>query len=49
MRAFFDIAAVIVVLAAVFGYLNHKTIKLPHTVGLVVIALAASLFIKVDV
>jgi len=45
MRAFFDIAAVIVVLAAVFGYLNHKTIKLPHTVGLVVIALAASLVV----
>jgi hypothetical protein len=42
MRAFFDIAAIVIVLAAVFGYLNHKFLRLPHTIGLVVIALAVS-------
>jgi CPA1 family monovalent cation:H+ antiporter len=30
-------------LAAVFGYLNHRFLKLPQTIGLVVIALLASL------
>lgn len=39
----FDIAAVLIGLSAVFGYLNHKVLKLPHTIGLVLIALAASL------
>ncbi len=43
MRAFFDIAAIVMVLAAVFGYLNHKFLRLPHTIGLVMIALAVSL------
>jgi len=45
LRAFFDIAAIVIVLAAVFGYLNHRFIRLPHTVGLVVIALVASLVV----
>jgi CPA1 family monovalent cation:H+ antiporter len=30
-------------LAAVFGYLNHKFLRLPRTIGLVLIAMAASL------
>lgn len=38
-----DIAAVLFGLSALFGYLNHKLLRLPHTIGLVVIALAASL------
>ena len=38
-----DLAAAVVVLAAAFGYLNHRLLRLPHTVGLVVIALATSL------
>jgi CPA1 family monovalent cation:H+ antiporter len=45
MRAFFDIAAAVIVLAAIFGYLNHRFLKLPHTIGLVVIALAVSLVV----
>lgn len=39
----FQIAALLIVLAAGFGYLNHVTLKLPTTIGLVVIALGASL------
>ena len=42
VSAFLNLAAVVVTLAAVFGYVNHRWIKLPHTIGLVVIALAVS-------
>ncbi len=38
----FDIIAVLLTLSAIFGYLNHRYLRLPHTIGLVVIALAAS-------
>ena len=38
----FDIAAIVLTLAAVFGYINHRWLRLPLTIGLVVIALAAS-------
>ena len=41
--ALFDIAAVIVTLAALFGYINHRFLKFPPSIGLVVIALMASL------
>ncbi|MFT5499882.1 MAG: CPA1 family monovalent cation:H+ antiporter [Woeseiaceae bacterium] len=39
----FDIGAFLIGLSALFGYVNHRFLKLPHTIGLVVIALAASL------
>ncbi len=39
----FDLAAILLTLAAVFGYFNHRWLRLPHTIGLVVIALLASL------
>jgi CPA1 family monovalent cation:H+ antiporter len=39
----FDIGAFLIGLSALFGYLNHRYLKLPHTIGLVMIALAASL------
>jgi CPA1 family monovalent cation:H+ antiporter len=39
----FEIAAALIGLSALFGYLNYRFLKLPHTIGLVVIALAASL------
>jgi CPA1 family monovalent cation:H+ antiporter len=45
MNAVFDLAAVVVVLAAVLGYLNHVFLRLPQTIGLVVIAMAISLVI----
>ena len=38
----FDIMAVLLTLSAIFGYINHRFLRLPHTIGLVVIALAAS-------
>ena len=41
----FEIGAFLIGLSALFGYVNHKLLRLPHTIGLVVIALAASLAI----
>ena len=43
----FDIVAVLVSLAAVFGYVNHRWLKLEPTVGLLVISLASSLGVLV--
>ena len=37
-----DIIALLLGLSAIFGYVNHHVLKLPHTIGLVVIALFAS-------
>lgn len=42
LTAFLDTAAALITLAALFGYLNHRWLRLPPTIGLVVIALAAS-------
>ena len=41
----FSIAAILVGLSALFGFINHRFLHLPHTIGLVVIALLASLSI----
>ncbi len=41
--SFFSIAAIVLTLAAVFGYVNHRWMRLPHSIGLVVITLFASL------
>ena len=41
----FTIGAILVGLSALFGYINHRFLHLPHTIGLVVIALCASLSI----
>ena len=38
----FDIIAVLLGLSALFGYINHRVLRLPHTIGLIVIALVAS-------
>jgi Na+:H+ antiporter len=43
----FSIGAFLVGLSALFGYINYRVFRLPHTIGLVVIALAASLVIIV--
>ena len=45
MMSIFSIGAILVGLSALFGYLNYRFLHLPHTIGLVVIALAASLSI----
>ena len=39
----FDIVAVLMTLAAVFGYINHRWLKLEPSVGLLMISLASSL------
>jgi len=39
----FDIIAVLMTLAALFGYINHRYLKLEPTVGLLMISLASSL------
>ncbi|MDG2313158.1 MAG: sodium:proton antiporter [Alphaproteobacteria bacterium] len=37
-----NLAAILLTLAATFGYINHRWFKMPHTIGLVVIALLVS-------
>jgi len=39
----FEISALVLTLAAVFGYLNHRFLRLPPAIGLVVIALTVSI------
>jgi CPA1 family monovalent cation:H+ antiporter len=41
----YDIITLIIVLAAGFGYLNHRFFKLPSTIGIMLISLVASLFV----
>ncbi len=37
-----DITALLLTLSVLFGYFNHKWLKMPHTIGIVVISLFAS-------
>ena len=39
----FEIGAILIGLSALFGYINHRYLRAPHTIGLVLIALVASL------
>ena len=39
----FAATGIVITLAAVFGYINYRFLRLPHTIGLVIIALLASL------
>ena len=39
----FEIASLLLVLSGFFGWFNHAILKLPHTIGLLVMALVASL------
>ncbi len=43
----FQIAAVLVSLAALFGYLNHRLLRLPQTIGTMAIALTMSLVLLI--
>lgn len=43
MLSVFDLIAILLVLTAAFGWINHLFIRLPHTIGLLVMGLAASL------
>lgn len=42
MLTLFEIAALLLVLSGLFSWLNHTYLKLPHTIGLLVMALMAS-------
>ncbi|WP_120497086.1 sodium:proton antiporter [Kiloniella sp. EL199] len=41
----FNIAAITITLAACFGYINHRWLRMPISIGLVIIALVASFFV----
>ena len=41
----FNLVALLITLAAVFGYINYRWLHLPHTIGLVIIALTVSVTI----
>lgn len=43
----FDIAAILVVASALFGWANHHFIKLPHTIGLTVMGAVAAILLMV--
>ncbi len=43
--AIYNIITVIIVLAAIFGYINFRFIKLPGTIGIMLISLVASLVV----
>ncbi len=43
MLSFFDLTTILLVLSAFFGWLNHKYLPLAHSVGLLVMSVAASL------
>jgi len=47
VASIFNLGALLVTLAAAFGYFNHRWLKLPHTVGLIIIALAVSVVVLV--
>lgn len=42
MLSVFEIAALLLSLSALFGWINHAYIRLPHTIGLLLMALVAS-------
>ncbi len=43
MLSLYDIAALVLVVSATFGWLNRRFIHLPHTIGLLILGLAMSL------
>ncbi len=45
MLSAFDLIAILLVLTAAFGWINHRFIQLPHTIGLLVMGLGASLLL----
>ena len=45
MLSIFEIAALLLSLSALFGWANLRFLKLPHTIGLLIMALASSLLL----
>jgi CPA1 family monovalent cation:H+ antiporter len=46
MELYYSLSALIV-LAAIFAYLNHRFLKLPSTIGIMLIAIIVSIFARV--
>ena len=42
-----EIITITIVLAALFGYLNHRLIKWPPTIGIMVLSLSTSILLAV--
>ena len=42
---FFELSAILIVLAALFAFVNHKLIRLPTTIGVMVLGLALSMLL----
>lgn len=47
MLSIFEIASLLLALSALFGWINHYLLKLPHTIGMLLMALVASLALLV--
>ncbi|UHS59873.1 cation:proton antiporter [Agrobacterium vaccinii] len=45
MLSIFELSAVLLSLSAVLGWINHKFLPMPHTIGLLVMSVAASLIL----
>ena len=45
MLSLLDLAAILLTLSALFGWLNHKFIPLPHSIGLLVMSVVVSLIL----
>ena len=41
----YNIITILVVLAAIFGYINHRFVKLPGSIGIMLLSVVASLII----
>ena len=48
VTSIFNLLAMLVTLATVFGYINFRWLKLPHTIGIVLIALTVSVTILIS-
>jgi CPA1 family monovalent cation:H+ antiporter len=44
---FFDIAAILLTLSALFGFINYRFFKLPHTIGLTIMAMVSSIVVVI--
>ena len=45
VSSIFNLIALLITLAAVFGYINYRWLRFPHTIGLVIIALVVSVVV----
>ena len=47
MNSIIDVAAILISISALFAYLNHRFIGLPTTIGVMIIAMLACVFVYV--